>query len=89
MSISKDGALYVGETNGPKKQGKGMMRWANGSIFEGEFANDFIANGTFNRQPLIAATGATGQATLNGADGNFNMVTGEFTPTGAAAVAGP
>lgn len=81
MSISKDGALYVGETNGPKKQGKGMMRWANGSIFEGTFANDFIANGTFNKQDIVVSNATTGAAKLGTDDGIFNMVTGEFTPT--------
>jgi hypothetical protein len=84
MSISKDGTLYVGETNGPKKQGKGMMRWANGSIFEGTFANDFIENGTFNGQPLVSSNATTGTATLDGTAGTFNMDTGEFTPTVAS-----
>ena len=87
MSISNDDTLYVGETNGPKKHGKGMMRWANGSIFEGTFANDFIANGSFNGQPLTITDATSGVATLDGADGTFNMVTGEFTPTVAVAAA--
>ena len=82
-SISKDGTLYVGETKDDKKEGKGMMRWANGSIFEGTFANDSIktnVDGIFNGNPLII-TNANGTATLGGAAGTFNMDTGEFTPT--------
>jgi hypothetical protein len=87
-SISKDGALYVGQTNGDKKYGEGMMRWANGSIFEGEFANDSIKineDGIFNGKPLKITDANTGEAVFDGVDGTFNMVTGEFTPTGAVA----
>lgn len=72
-----------------------MMRWANGSIFEGEFANDSIKineDGIFNGKPLKITDANTGEATLDSTPGTFNMVTGEFTPTGAVAVsaaAGP
>jgi hypothetical protein len=83
-SISKDGTLYVGETNGNQKQGKGMMRWANGSIFEGTFANDFIANGSFNGQPLVASNPTSGAAMLDTDTGIFNMVAGEFVSTGTS-----
>jgi hypothetical protein len=94
MSISKDGTLYVGETNGNQKNGKGMMRWANGNIFEGEFVNDSIktnVDGIFNGKPLKITDANTGAATLDGAAGIFDMNTGEFKPNTVVAIssAGP
>ena len=90
MSISKDGTLYVGVIINGQKNGKGMMRWANGSIFEGEFANDFITNGTFRKNDgtsnNLINNATTSVATFYGSDGTFNMDTGDFTPTSVGAV---
>jgi hypothetical protein len=84
-SISKDGTLYVGETKDYKKEGKGMMRWANGNIFEGTFANDSIEKGTFRKNDgttdnLVSSNATTGAAKFGTVDGTFNMDNGKFTP---------
>ncbi|GAB1462092.1 hypothetical protein [Pedobacter sp.] len=44
-----DGAVYVGQmyNNDGKKYGKGKLTYANGDVFEGEFANDKIFDGKY------------------------------------------
>ncbi len=79
---------YVGEITpsssnaNDKKNGKGMIRWQNGNIFEGTFANDVIVTGILitdsgkTKKTLIITSGV---ATLGSKSGTFNMDTGTFT----------
>ena len=75
---------YVGVLNAAKqKEGAGVMRWNNKSVFEGTFANDVIVEGEFTTfggspEPLKITNAATGAATLNGVVGTFDSVGGVF-----------
>jgi hypothetical protein len=65
-----------------KKNGKGMIRWQNGNIFEGTFANDVIVTGiliTDSGKTKKTLTITSGVANLGGKPGTFNMDTGTFT----------
>ena len=64
-----------------KKNGKGMIRWQNGNIFEGIFTDDVINNGNFieSGKPSAKLTITSGSATLGSKSGTFNMDTGTFT----------
>ena len=96
MSISNDGTLYVGVIINGQKSGKGMMRWENGNIIEGIFENDSIKineDGTFIKNDGTSGTliitnntnPDASDAEFDGTPGTFNMITGEFIPTGAGA----
>jgi hypothetical protein len=63
-----------------KKNGKGMIRWQNGNIFEGTFANDVMQSGNFIESgKSVTLTITSGVATLGGQSGTFNMNDGTFT----------
>jgi hypothetical protein len=79
-------------SNRELKNGKGMIRWKNGNIFEGTFANDVMQSGNFiesgkpSAKLVITITGAaTGialdkiPATLGSKSGTFDMDKGTFT----------
>jgi len=72
--ISNTKYYYVGNTdsNG-KKQGKGMIRWTNGNIFEGNFDNDAINDGK-----LITFPSGTTTTTLITNANQINMDNGEI-----------
>jgi hypothetical protein len=89
-SNKKEGnaGYYVGGLDGSKqKQGAGVMRWNNGNVFEGTFANDAIDEGDFIQSGIgvphkLKMTNAIkGDATLDGVMGIFESVGGEFVPT--------
>ena len=83
---------YVGVLNAAKqKEGAGVMRWNNKSVFEGTFANDVIVEGNFTTfggspEPLKITNAATGAATLNAVVGIFDSVGGVFVPSSTSPV---
>ena len=41
--IKLDNAEYEGQMKDGKRNGKGIMKWANGAIYEGEFKDDLVS----------------------------------------------
>jgi hypothetical protein len=82
---------YVGGLDGSKqKQGAGVMRWNNGNVFEGTFANDAIVEGDFTEfgsglvKKLKMTNAIKGDSTLDGVAGIFDSVDGVFVSTGSS-----
>jgi hypothetical protein len=82
---------YVGGLDGSKqKQGAGVVRWNNGNVFEGTFANDAIVEGDFTEfgigvpHKLKMTNAIKGDATLDGVMGIFDSVDGVFVSTGSS-----
>ena len=87
----ENAGYYVGTLDGSKqKQGAGVMRWNNGNVFEGTFANDAIDEGDFIQsgigvvKKLKMTNPIKGDATLDGVVGIFESVGGEFVPNTTA-----
>jgi len=82
---------YVGELDPAKqKKGAGVMRWNNGNVFEGTFANDAIVEGDFTEfgsglvKKLKMTNAIKGDSTLDGVAGIFDSVDGVFVSTGSS-----
>ena len=70
---------YVGETNDEgQKHGKGKLTLYNGDIYEGQWVNDIITNGTFKTLTGNIYAGSFNNNGEKHGDGNyFNKVTGD------------
>ena len=89
----ENAGYYVGGLDGSKqKQGAGVMRWNNGNVFEGTFANDVIVEGDFTQSGIgvphkLKMTNAIkGDSTLDGVVGIFDSVAGVFVSTSSSSV---